>query len=73
MLHKRNIYKVTANSKKAQQVNPEPFKPAQVPWTYFSVLWNKKCSLIEVFSILKEKPTHMYWQQIDAVLQTKKK
>ena len=35
MLHKRNIYKVTTNSKKAHQVNPEPFKPAQVSWTYF--------------------------------------
>ena len=30
---KTNIYK--ANSKKAQQVNPSPFKSAQVPWTYF--------------------------------------
>ena len=29
------IYKFRANSKKAQQVNPSPFKSAQVPWTYF--------------------------------------
>ena len=36
MLHKTNIYKFRANSKKAQQVNPSPFKSAQVPWTYFS-------------------------------------
>ena len=33
---KTNIYKFRANSKKAQQVNPSPFKSAQVPWTYFS-------------------------------------
>ena len=32
---KTNIYKFRANSKKAQQVNPSPFKSAQVPWTYF--------------------------------------
>ena len=32
---KSNIYKFRANSKKAQQVNPSPFKSAQVPWTYF--------------------------------------
>ena len=35
---KTNIYKFRANSKKAQQVNPSPFKSAQVPWTYFFVL-----------------------------------
>ena len=35
---KTNIYKFRANSKKAQQVNPSPFKSAQVPWTYFSVI-----------------------------------
>ena len=34
---KTNIYKFRANSKKAQQVNPSPFKSAQVPWTYFFV------------------------------------
>ena len=28
---------VRANSKKAQQVNPSPFKSAQVPWTYFFI------------------------------------
>ena len=32
---KTNIYKFRANSKKTQQVNPSPFKSAQVPWTYF--------------------------------------
>ena len=32
---KTNIYKFRANSKKAQQVNPSPFKSAQVPWTFF--------------------------------------
>ena len=32
---KTNIYKFRANSKKAQQVNPSPFKSARVPWTYF--------------------------------------
>ena len=39
---KTNIYKFRANSKKAQQVNPSPFKSAQVPWTYFFV-----CTLLE--------------------------
>ena len=36
---KTNIYKFRANSKKAQQVNPSPFKSAQVPWTYFFILF----------------------------------
>ena len=31
----KRIYKFRANSKKTQQVNPSPFKSAQVPWTYF--------------------------------------
>ena len=35
---KTNIYKFRANSKKAQQVNPSPFKSAQVPWTYFDIV-----------------------------------
>ena len=28
-----------AKKKKAQQVNPSPFKSAQVPWTYFFFFW----------------------------------
>ena len=40
---KTNIYKFRANSKKAHQVNPSPFKSAQVPWTYFLMDMNTIC------------------------------
>ena len=49
---KTNIYKFRANSKKTQQVNPSPFKSAQVPWTYFLLLYSKVVILITWFFLL---------------------
>ena len=51
---KTNIYKFRANSKKAQQVNPSPFKSAQVPWTYFSTFVEKK--LLCVWNVIPPQP-----------------
>ena len=62
---KTNIYKFRANSKKAQQVNPSPFKSAQVPWTYFYLFkWSRDLrnvfiSELKSFLYLQDDGTHL--------------
>ena len=73
---KTNIYKFRANSKKAQQVNPSPFKSAQVPWTYFfrvSIpIYNQEflCDKITCNYSVKKETWHVHIQRNHFFLET---